>query len=190
MHDPDSIEAYRPYLKLLAGLHLDRDLRGKVDPSDVVQQTLLRAVEARDQFRGGTPAERLAWLRRILANTMANITRDLRAARRDAGREIGLASGLDRSASRLDALAAADQTSPSQAAVRAETTLRLAEALSRLPDAQREAVARHYLLAEPIAAVAQHMDRTVPAVAGLLQRGLRALRETLNADQPSTPSTA
>src|SRR5262249_4060233 len=123
MHDPDPVAAYRSYLKLLARLHLDRSLRGKVDPSDVAQQTLLRAVEAREQFRGATEAERLAWLRRILANTLANLARDLHAARRDIGRERTLASGLDRSAGRFESLAA-DQTSPSQAAGRGETALR------------------------------------------------------------------
>ena len=56
------LEEYRSYLRLLTRLHMDDALRGRLDPSDVVQQTLLRAVQARDQFRGTTAAETLGIL--------------------------------------------------------------------------------------------------------------------------------
>ncbi len=50
---------YVEYLRVLARLNLDARLRGKIDASDIVQQTVLQAHERSDQFRGSTEAE---WL--------------------------------------------------------------------------------------------------------------------------------
>ena len=168
---------YRSYLCLLARLHLDEKLRGKVDPSDIVQQTMLKALAGWENFRGKEDGQRLAWLRQILANTLANVRRDLHRGKRAVGKEVRLAA-LDRSSLRLSDLAG-PVTSPSQRAVKAEMVLKLAAALEELPADQREAVARHYLLGETLAEVAKRLERSPAAAAGLVQRGLRKLRELL-----------
>ena len=67
-----SLERYRAYLHLLARLQLDPRLQSKLDASDVVQQTLVKAHNGRGQFRGQTDAELAGWLRRILANTLTD----------------------------------------------------------------------------------------------------------------------
>src|SRR5919206_5320889 len=72
---PRAVEDYRDSLHLLARLQLDPRLAGKVDPSDVVQQTLVKAHQNREQFRGNTAAEQAGWLRRILANTLIDAAR-------------------------------------------------------------------------------------------------------------------
>src|SRR5438552_2699670 len=89
------LDSFREYLRLLARLQLDPGLRGHVDPSDIVQQTLLKAHENRDQFRGTTEAERAAWLRAILARQIADALR--RHGRRGGDRVQSLESALERS---------------------------------------------------------------------------------------------
>ena len=175
-----SLEAYRDYLRLLAGAQLDPRLRGKLDPSDVVQETLARALEKAQQFRGTTEAERAAWLRQILANQLAAaVRRHLAAGKRDAGRERSLHAALEDSSARLEALLAAEQTSPSDRAVRHEELRRLAEALAGLPEDQRRAVKLHHLRGLPVDEVARDMGRSGAAVGGLLRRGLKRLRELM-----------
>lgn len=181
--DGEALERCRDYLHLLARLHLDPRLKGKLDPSDVVQQTLLNAHAKLDQYRGQSDAELAGWLRRILANNLADAGRAFGAQARDVARERSLEVDLDQSSARLDAWLAADQSSPSQRVQRNETSLRLAGALARLAEDQRTAVELHHLKGMPVAEVAEIMGRTRPAVVGLLFRGLRKLRQELDAHQ-------
>ena len=177
------LEAYRDYLRLLARVQLGSRLQAKLDASDVVQQAILQAHEGRAQFRGSTEAEWLAWLRAILANVLAAAARRFGTEARAVGRERSLEAELERSSSRLECLLAADQTSPSQRAVRGEELLRLAAALARLPADQRRVVELHYLKGLQVAQVAAELGHTRPAVVGLLFRGLRKLRELLGAHE-------
>jgi DNA-directed RNA polymerase specialized sigma24 family protein len=70
----ETLERFRSYLRLLARLHLNPRLQARLDASDVVQQTLLQACRALPHFRGRTEAELTAWLRQILAHTLAQAT--------------------------------------------------------------------------------------------------------------------
>jgi RNA polymerase sigma-70 factor (ECF subfamily) len=179
--EPDErpLEGYRDYLRLLARTQLGPRLQAKLDASDVAQQAILQAHEARRQFRGTTEVEKLAWLRAILANVLATAARQFEARARDVGRERSLAGDLELSSSRLECLFAADQTSPSQRAVRCEEFLRLAAALTRLPEDQRQVVELHHLKGLAVADAAAQMGRTPAAVVGLLFRGLKKLRQLL-----------
>jgi RNA polymerase sigma-70 factor, ECF subfamily len=184
MNQPSSdqhpgLESFRNYLHLLARTGLDRRIQSKLDPSDIVQATLLEAHRDWGQFRGEAIAERAAWLRQILARNLANAARDLGRKKRDVARELSLEAQLNDSSARLEAWLVSDQSSPSQPALRAERLLLLADALAKLPADQRKAVELHHLQGRPLLEVAREMERSKGAIAALLFRALRSLRDLM-----------
>jgi RNA polymerase sigma-70 factor (ECF subfamily) len=180
IHDSD-LERFRAYLTLLARLEVAPRLRDKVDLSGVVQQTLLEAHQGLTEHPrpGRSQAETTAWLRSILSHNLADVLRKLTAGKRAVRLERSLDAALDQSASRLEQWLAAEQSTASQHAMRQEELLQLAEALAVLPEAQRRAVELHHLEGRTLAEVAADLGSTKAAVAGLLHRGLKALRTQL-----------
>src|SRR5215470_2137333 len=69
------LELYRRYLALLARVQIGQRLQGKVDASDLVQETFLEAHRNFSRFRGHSEAELITWLRRILAANLADLFR-------------------------------------------------------------------------------------------------------------------
>ena len=182
-HEPMPIavlERHRDWLSLLARLQIGGAFRGKFDPSDLVQHTLLEAVKAWPQFRGRTEDELAAWLRRILARVLAHEARRYRGTqRRDLAREVSLEHALAASSDRLGAAALATGTSPSQNAIRHEAELRLTEALRRLPDDYRDVILMRNIEGLSHDDVALRMDRSVGSVRMLWVRALARLRDGL-----------
>jgi RNA polymerase sigma-70 factor (ECF subfamily) len=170
-------ESYRPYLLLLASAWLDDRLRGKVEPADLVQQALVRACQAHDQFQGDA-SRRAAWLRSILSNVMIDAARKY-FGKGGVERERSLEAALEQSSARLEEFLADDGTSPSQKFERDERLRRLADAMARLPEDQRRAIDLKHLQGKTVHETAAAMGKTTAAVAGLLRRGLHTLREDL-----------
>jgi len=176
---------YRPYLHVLAQAQLGRQLRAKTDASDLVQQTLFEAYRDFTTFAGGHEAELLSWLRRILAHNLYNEARHFAAQQRDAAREVSLEQvqhGVEHSSLMLGRCLPGDEPTPSQIAVQRESSARLAQHLTQLPeDYQRVLLLRIFegLTAEE---VAERMGRTAGAVRMLQMRALTALRERLAGD--------
>lgn len=179
-HETENLERFREYLRVLARLHLDRRIQQKVDPSDVVQETLIKAHQAIGDFRGTGEAQLAAWLRRILAHHMADVVRRFGRGKRDMSLEKSLQTAVDESSARIDVWLAAEGSSPSERAIHEERLVRLAEALASLPEDQRTAIELHHLKGVSLAEVAQQMDRSLASVAGLIRRGVVNLREQLD----------
>lgn len=177
----EELERFREYLALLARLQVAPGLRDRVDLSGVVQQTLLEAFqEIRKAPRGRTEAETAAWLRSILSHNLADGLRKLAASKRDVRRNRSLTTALDESASRLGGWLATQESSPSQKVIRQEQMLRIAGALASLSGNQRRVIELHHLQGWALAEIARELDTSKAAVAGLLHRGLKALRAELN----------
>jgi RNA polymerase sigma-70 factor (ECF subfamily) len=181
--DPHRLEKFRAYLALLARLQVDDWLQGKIDLSGVVQQTLWEAHRASAQLAGRTEAELAAWLRRALANNLADEVRRLGADKRNVAREQSLEAALEQSSARLEAWLAVEQSSPSERLMRQEQAVRLAAALARLPENQRRAVELRHLKGLSLVEVAAALGSSKSAVVGLLHRGVQKLRELLSEDE-------
>src|SRR5262245_12968531 len=169
------LEAQRAALHRLAQRQVEGRIAVRVDASDVIQQTFLEAYRSFPQFAGRDARELAAWLHRILDHKVAAAIRDHTLLQK---RNLGRERSMDDSAAgaplkqELDA----GHSSPSQKAIRGEEAVRLSQALTALPDDQREAVRLRHLGGWAVADIARHLGRTPAATAGLIKRGMHTLR--------------
>lgn len=172
-----SIGPLRPWLKMLAERQLSPALRGRIDPSDVVQQTLIDAWRGHEDFRGTTHAERLAWLRTILKRALIRCDRDqLKTVKRGQGREQQLQAAIDRDSIAMEQLAVGRERDPGSIADRAEQTLQLAAALDQLPHDYREVLTLRHIDGLSHEQIAQRMERSSAATRMLWIRALEKLK--------------
>ena len=175
-------ERLRDYLRLLARIQLGARPTGRIDPSDIVQQTLMEAFVKRDQFRGATKEEHAAWLRISLERNVADALRAQGQQKRDVSREQSLEQRMEESSAQLGDWLACEHSTPSEHVQRHEQAILLADALARLPERQREALVLRYWQGCSLAEISVSLDRSTTAVAGLLKRGLQHLREQLDVE--------
>lgn len=177
--DPAVVARYEPYLRMLARTQMRKAYQAKLGASDIVQQAMLQAVQGLDGFRGQTEAEFRGWLRQILARHICHLDRDLHRDKRDIRREQSMEQKLAASSIRLQGLLAGSGPTPSQNVAMGENVLRLADAVDRLPESQRDAIRLHYLEGLKLSEVAEQLDKSPGAIAGLLHRGMKTLRDQL-----------
>jgi RNA polymerase sigma-70 factor (ECF subfamily) len=141
-------QRYRPQLRQMIQLRLDRRLRRRVDPSDILQEAYLDLADRLPNYARERPMPIFLWIRLVTAQRLMQVHRShLGAALRDAGREVSLHSGALRrgGSASLAAQLMGNVTSASQAAARAEQRLRLEQALNAMDAIDREIIAlRHF----------------------------------------------
>jgi RNA polymerase sigma-70 factor (ECF subfamily) len=173
------LDLYRNYLRLLARLEIGRQLQGKLDASDIVQETFLEAHRNFARFQGTSEPQFVSWLRQILAAKAANLLRHyLGTQGRDVRLERELATNLDNSSRALGERLIGPWSSPSQQAVRREQSVLLADALERLPADYREVIVLRHLEGLSFPEVARCMGRSVDSVQKLWLRALARLRRS------------
>ncbi len=171
------LEAFRDQLRIQAQHDLRTDLDARVDASDIVQRTCLSAVRHLDDFQGEHPREFLGWLRQIQRrNLIDEVRKHTAAEKRNAARELTGESSV--SPSRF----VSNQSTPSRLAVRDEETQSLEAAIENLPEMQAKVVRMKHLQGLRLSEIARRIGRTEQAVAGLLRRGLRQLRQQLDSE--------
>lgn len=165
------LEEYREYLRMLARARVGRDLQVRLDPSDLVQETLLEAHRDFRQFLGQTEAELTVWLRRILVRNLTDQLKHHHSQKRDFQREQPLAELVEQAHQVL----AAPLSTPSAHAARREQAVLLASALAQLPEDYREVVTMRHLESRSFEEIATAMGRTSGAVRMLWMRALERL---------------
>jgi RNA polymerase sigma-70 factor, ECF subfamily len=181
------LELNRTYLALLARTQIDAHLQGRIDASDLVQETFLDACRDFDQFRGTSQIEWVAWLRKILTYNLARVVqRQVAAQKRSTRREVSLENRLaamDGSSGRIETALVGRHSSPSSHAGRRERAQCLADQLARLPTDYREVLVLRNLEGLPFPEVARRMGRSAGAVRILWVRAVDQLRRLLQAEE-------
>jgi RNA polymerase sigma-70 factor (ECF subfamily) len=185
-------DLYRNYLRMIVRTGMGPRLRERIDLSDVVQEALVEVVRQFPQFTGQSEAALVGWLRRLVAQKLADLGRYHSRAKRagdagalpldaawDPGGGGGGDGGGDGGARLLDMLALS-QTSPSEAAARRELTVLLADALTTLPEAEAEVLWLYHAEGLSFESIGDRLGVGRKAVRGLWARGLKNLRRHLD----------
>jgi len=139
---------HRERLVRMVNLRMDPRLRGRCDADDVIQDVSLEAIRRFAEYRRNPNPPFFLWLRLLAAQKLVDMhRRHLGAKARDATREVSLYDGgLPQATSAvLASQLLGRNTSPSQAAIRAEMQLRLQDALNGMDEIDREVIAlRHF----------------------------------------------
>jgi RNA polymerase sigma-70 factor (ECF subfamily) len=177
---PDAIgqifEAARGHLIDLAGRELPADVRAKIAPSDVVQETAVDMHRDFGQFTGQSAEECYAWLREILRHNVVDAIRRYRdALKREAVREVSLTA---RSGPGGQAFVDGHRL-PEGSAIRREEAAVLKHTMARLPEDYRRVLELRYWGGLSFVAIAPELGRSPEAVRKLWYRALERLQDEL-----------
>lgn len=172
--------AGRSFAAVVARVQLHRRLEAKVDPSDLVQQSLLEAHRGFHEFQGETPDHWLAWLKQIVIRNVLDADKYYRgAACRDLRREQRQPTD-DQSNATIIYSPVDPMPTPSQMMSTCERNLRIAQAIEQLPDDYRQVILFRNVERLPFDQVALKMERSRGACQMLWLRAIDQLRTQLN----------
>ena len=177
------LELYRNYLRLIARSMIGGAPGLKLEASDLVQETFLKAHRQFADFAGREEPEFIAWLRRILVRAVADQARYHRAGVRNRRREVALEDLLDRAGGAAQQALADSFPSPSSMAVRRERSVLLADALEKLPADYRTVFVLRNIEHIPFNEIAVRLGRSPGAVRVLWTRAMQRLNALLE-EQP------
>jgi RNA polymerase sigma-70 factor, ECF subfamily len=176
------LQWYTHYLNILATTSLDRQLRQRVNPSDVVQETMLAAHRDFNAFRGTSQPEMLGWLRKILINTLhRTFSTHVHAGKRDIRREVSIertSQRMDESACSLAVILPGRTSSPSEPMRSREQAMDFAKQLDQLPPQYRDVIVYRVLQGLAFEEIAERMNRSCGAVRMLWLRALDQFKLT------------
>ncbi|MFG0286564.1 MAG: sigma-70 family RNA polymerase sigma factor [Rhodopirellula sp. JB044] len=180
------LQLYRNYLTVLATTQLDGRLRRRMNPSDLVQETMLGAHRDFEAFRGGTEHEFLAWLRQILVNCLRTaIDVHFNAQKRDMRREISIeqvSQTIDNSAANFANMLADRGPSPSEPMRRRERAVELADQLAKLRPQYRDVIVLRNLQGLSFDEIADRLDRKPGSVRMLWLRAMDKFKASFEAN--------
>jgi RNA polymerase sigma-70 factor, ECF subfamily len=176
---------YRGRLRQMVSVRMDHRLARRIDPSDVVQDTMAEAARKLPDYLRRRPIAFYPWLRQLAWNRLLDLYRfHVQGARRAVGREAAFTTSLsDDSVMALAKGLLATGSSPSRNAIRKEIRERVRAALARLPEYNREVLIMRHLEQLSIQQIAALTEVSEGTVKSRLFRGMDQLHRLL--DEPS-----
>jgi len=169
-------------LMALIACRLTPALKRRMEPEDVFQEVYIEAARQYDMFEDRGEGSLFAWVAKIAEYKLRSLEQHAAAQKRSPWREARGGNPWEDSGStgELSEMFLADQTSPSQAAIRWETFERVVDTLSTLPDREREVLVRRCFHECSTEEVASQLGITAANVHTILSRTRKKLRDLLD----------
>ncbi|MCY2980214.1 MAG: sigma-70 family RNA polymerase sigma factor [Planctomycetota bacterium] len=174
--DWQMISNYQELLLKVANSRIERRFGARLDPADIVQNTLMQAVSG--LRNGSQPVDMKAWLLDILGKKITDAIRQCTAQKRNVNREVSNEPG-NSNLKEIEYWLRAEMTSPSEGAVRNERTEQLQTAILQLPMQQQKAINHRFKDGLSTVQIAVKLETSERAVAGLLWRGMKRIAELM-----------
>ncbi len=171
-------------LKRMIAVFLDPRVSPRVDPSDVLQETLVAAAKRMKNYQHNMPGGFYPWLRQIAKDRIIDAHRcHIRAGKRSVEREIRDPSYMSAaSASRLADRMVSNETSPSAHAGKKERRGKILAALNLLPDSYRELLLMRYMEQLSVKEISAVLCDTESAIKSRLWRALEKMNSMVDSE--------